>query len=128
MRKVFNCSNVKMELRTSLLQLAAIFLIFELAEGLDLFLNEWTMKIAGGKTAADTFAIENGFVNLGEIISGSDLYHMKYPRRSKRALTEDGFIMNKIMNHSEVIFAQQLVEKIRVKRDQHDLPTRFVPC
>lgn len=33
----------------------------------NLYLNEWSVKISGGKKAADSFALANGFVNLGEI-------------------------------------------------------------
>ena len=52
----------------------------------ELYLNEWSIHVPGGKSAADRFASDNGFVNLGEIIPGSNEYHMKHPRRSKRSV------------------------------------------
>jgi hypothetical protein len=77
-----------MDLKTVLLDIIAFLVIVERSDCVKLFLNEWSLKIVGGKEAADHFALENGFVNLGEIIPGSNLYHMKYPRRSKRSLSQ----------------------------------------
>jgi len=91
----------------------------------ELFQNEWSMQISGGKSAADQFARENGFVNFGEIIPGSNLYHMKFPRRSKRSLNKDTTFLKRILDHREVVTAEQLVEKVRVKREEdHDVLTR----
>lgn len=83
----------------------------------EMYLNEWSIHVPGGKLAADKFAQENGFVNLGEIIPGSDEYHMRYPRRSKRSLDQDHHIQKRILEHPDVSRAEQLVEKKRVKRD-----------
>ena len=85
--------------------------------GTKMYLNEWSVKIPGGKIAVDKFALENGFVNLGEIISGSEVYHLRYPRRAKRSLSQDKMILGRLLNHKDVLNAEQLVEKIRVKRD-----------
>ena len=113
--------------------LKAAFIVLGLAftarqtSAAELYQNEWSMKIAGGKSAADQFALENGFVNFGEIIPGSDLYHMKYPRRSKRSLRRDSTFLKKILDHREIVSAEQLVEKIRVKREEdedHEVLTR----
>ena len=91
--------------------------------GAKMYLNEWSVKIPGGKAVADKFALDNGFVNLGEIVSGSSVYHLRYPRRSKRSLSQDNVILNRILNDKGVLEAEQLVEKIRVKRDSI-LPSR----
>ena len=88
-----------------------------------MYMNEWSVKIPGGKIAADKFALENGFVNLGEIIPDSAVYHLRYPRRAKRSLSQDKMILSRLLNHKDVLNAEQLVEKIRVKRDVH-LPSR----
>jgi len=32
----------------------------------NLYLNEWSVKISGGKKSANSFALANGFVNLGK--------------------------------------------------------------
>ena len=53
----------------------------------------------------------------GEIIPESGEYHMRYPRRAKRSLQQDPFVLQKILKHKDVESAEQLVEKIRVKRD-----------
>ena len=42
------------------------------------FLNEWTVHIPKGAEAAEKFARENGFVHLGEVIPGSNHFHMRY--------------------------------------------------
>jgi hypothetical protein len=42
---------------------------------------------------------------------------MRYPRRAKRSLNQDELFLKKILNRKEVVSAEQLVEKIRVKRD-----------
>jgi hypothetical protein len=91
----------------------------------ELYLNEWSIHVPGGKLAADKFAQENGFVNLGEIIPGSDEYHMRYPRRSKRSVDQDHHIQKRILEHPDVSMAEQLVEKKRVKRDLV-YPTRYI--
>ena len=83
----------------------------------EVYLNEWSVHIPGGKKAADQFAKENGFVNFGEIIPGSDEFHMKYPRRSKRSAEQDDSIQTQILKHFNVSSAEQLVEKKRYKRD-----------
>ena len=91
----------------------------------EVFLNEWSVQISGGKLAADQFARENGFVNFGEIIPGSGLYHMKYPRRSKRSVSRDSTFLKRILDHREIVSAEQLVEKVRVKREEeHEVLTR----
>ena len=90
----------------------------------DLYLNEWSIRVIGGKSAADKFARENGFVNFGEIIPGSDEYHMKNPRRSKRSVDQDHDIKKRILGHRDVASAEQLVEKKRFKRDL-EYSTRF---
>ena len=91
----------------------------------ELYLNEWSIHVPGGKVSADKFAQENGFVNLGEIIPGSDEYHMRYPRRSKRSLDQDHHIQKRIIEHPDVSRAEQLVEKNRYKRDL-SYPSRYI--
>jgi|688.fasta_scaffold537284_1 hypothetical protein len=83
----------------------------------EVYLNEWSIRVPGGKLVADDFARENGFVNLGEIIPGSDEYHMKNPRRSKRSVDQDYHIQKRLLGHQDVASAEQLVEKKRFKRD-----------
>lgn len=85
------------------------------------FLNEWSVKIEGGQEAADLFALQNGFINFGEIIPGSGEFHMKYPRRPKRSENRDKLVESKLMGNILVASAEQLVEHIRVKRDQESL-------
>jgi hypothetical protein len=48
------------------LQVLLVLVIVDPSRSADMFLNEWSVKIAGGPAAADHFALENGFVNLGQ--------------------------------------------------------------
>jgi hypothetical protein len=97
--------------------LLTLVTILENVTSSELYLNEWSVHIPGGRGAADQFAKENGFVNLGEIIPGSGEFHLKYPRRSKRSAEQDESIQKRILKHFNVSSAEQLVEKKRYKRD-----------
>ena len=80
-----------------------VFLVLVVvSEANELYLNEWSVHIPAGKEAADRFAAENGLVNLGEIIPGSNEFHMKHPTRSKRSVEQDHRISSRIMDHHEV--------------------------
>ena len=81
------------------------------------FLNEWAVHIPRGHEAADLFAKEHGFINLGEVIPDSQHYHMKYPkRRLKRSLRSAKEVSEKMLKHPEVHEVHQQVSKVRVKR------------
>lgn len=104
-----------------------VFLVLvTVSQANELYLNEWSVHIPAGKEAADRFAADNGLVNLGEIIPGSNEFHMKHPKRSKRSVEQDHRINQRITDHHEVRAAEQLVEKVRVKRDL-DYQHRLLP-
>ena len=73
--------------------------------------------VLGGIEAADRFAVEHGLLNFGEIIPGSDIYHMKAPHRKRRSLKTDHKVYEKLVDHESVDWAEQLMSKSRVKRD-----------
>lgn len=71
----------------------------------------------GGLLAANDFADQHGLLNFGEVIPGSDIYHMKAPHRKKRSLLADHKVYKKLVDHESVDWAEQLTSKKRVKRD-----------
>ncbi len=89
------------------------------------YLNEWTIHIPKGHEAASDFAQAHGFINLGEVIPDSKVYHMKYPKlRSKRSLSSKTHHVTKaILDHPHVAAAEQQTENARFKRDLLDAPS-----
>ena len=91
-----------------------------ISDAQDKYLNEWTIHIPRGKRAAEQFALEHKLLNLGEVIPDSNMFHMKLSSlRSKRSVDPSHHIHKKIVSHPDVQEAEQLVEKIRTKRDIH---------
>jgi hypothetical protein len=72
-------------------------LLVTMSSASELYLNEWSVHIPAGQTAADKFARDNGLVNLGEILPGSNEFHMKHPRRSKRSTDQDHHVQKRIL-------------------------------
>ena len=84
----------------------------------DVYLNEWTVHIPKGVDTANKFAHDHGLINLGEIIPDSAHFHMKIPSmRAKRSIEPSHYIHKKITDHPHVEQAEQLVAKVRKKRD-----------
>ena len=84
----------------------------------NIYLNEWTVHIPKGIDYANEFAQDHGLINLGEIIPDSDHFHMKMPSmRAKRSIEPSHHIHKKISEHPHVEQAEQLVAKVRNKRD-----------
>ena len=84
----------------------------------NIYLNEWTVHIPKGIDYANEFAQDHGLINLGEIIPDSDHFHMKMPSmRAKRSIEPSHHIHKKIAEHPHVEQAEQLVAKVRNKRD-----------
>ena len=84
----------------------------------NIYLNEWTVHIPKGIDYANEFAQDHGLINLGEIIPDSDHFHMKMPSmRAKRSIEPSHYIHKKIAEHPHVEQAEQLVAKVRNKRD-----------
>ena len=81
------------------------------------YLNEWSVHLPRGRAAADAFALEHGLINLGEVIPDSNLYHFKYPRRSRRSIVPSEDVTIKLKSHPEVGEVEQQVAKVRNKRD-----------
>lgn len=86
------------------------------------YLNEWTLHIPKGHEAAQQVADAHGFHNLGEVIPGSNHFHMKYQAsRSKRSVRKfpSHHVTKSVLEHPDVAEAAQQVSIARVKRDIH---------
>ena len=84
----------------------------------NVYLNEWTVHIPKGIDSANEFAQDHGLINLGEIIPDSAHFHMKMPSmRAKSSIKPSHHIQKKIADHPNVEQAEQLVAKVRNKRD-----------
>ena len=83
----------------------------------NVYLNEWTVHIPKGIDSANEFAQDHGLINLGEIIPDSAHFHMKMPSMRAKSFKPSHHIQKKIADHPNVEQAEQLVAKVRNKRD-----------
>lgn len=104
--------------KTSLLIISYQLLVVSATSSSEEYLNEFAIHIPKGVKEAEQFAQEHGLINLGEIIPETGHFHMKMPNmRTKRSVKPSHHIHQKILNHPFVQDAEQLVVKIRTKRD-----------
>ncbi|TNN12242.1 Furin-like protease 1 isoform 2 [Schistosoma japonicum] len=82
-----------------------------------LYTPYWAVEIKGGEKAARTVAEKYGFLYLGEILPG--IYHFKHNRISKRSLRQNSYYHDQLANDEQVVWMEQQVAKVRVKRDVH---------
>ena len=74
------------------------------------------VKIEGGVSAADRVASEHDMDNLGEVLPGSGVYHLKHKRLLKRSSLPDQSPL-RMSSDPAVKGAEQLRELRRSKRD-----------
>ncbi|CAH8579658.1 unnamed protein product [Schistosoma margrebowiei] len=82
-----------------------------------LYTPYWAVEIKGGEKAARAIAEKYGFLYLGEILPG--IYHFKHNRISKRSLRQNNYYHDQLANDEQVVWLEQQVAKVRVKRDVH---------
>ncbi|CAH8587632.1 unnamed protein product [Heterobilharzia americana] len=82
-----------------------------------LYTPYWAVEIKGGEKAARALAEKYGFLYLGEILPG--IYHFKHNRLSKRSLRQNNYYHDQLAKDEQVVWLEQQVAKIRVKRDVH---------
>ncbi|CAH8576342.1 unnamed protein product [Schistosoma guineensis] len=80
-----------------------------------LYTPYWAVEIKGGEKAARAIAEKYGFLYLGEILPG--IYHFKHNRISKRSLRQNNYYHDQLANDEQVVWLEQQVAKVRVKRD-----------
>merc|ERR1712001_358542 len=84
--------------------------------------NQFALYIPEGKVTAEKLAMKHGFVDLGEIGSLENYFLFEHPRLQRRSTEESSDHTLMLLSEPEVKWAEQMVEKRRVKRDAKDRP------
>jgi len=90
-----------------------LFLLLALGAKGD-YSDQWVVHIEGGVAAAEEVAAAHNMDNLGEVLPGSGIYHLKHRRLAKRSSIPHP---SAISQHKAVRGAKQLKELRRTKRD-----------
>lgn len=84
----------------------------------DHYVHEFAVLVPSGGEAASEVAQALGFFNYGEIVPGSNYYHMAHKRaRSKRSISRAHHVEKRILKHANVTHVIQQKAKERPKRD-----------
>lgn len=83
----------------------------------DIYMNQFAVRVTGGRDAADRVASKHGFVNLGQIGSLKDYYLFEHHRISKRSTDHSAHHHSLLESDPNVGWFQQQVELKRRKRD-----------
>ncbi|XP_035211477.1 neuroendocrine convertase 1-like isoform X2 [Stegodyphus dumicola] len=81
------------------------------------FMNDWVVRLTGGKEVVDQLVIELGYLNLGELKGFPNTYLMRkidHPQRSRRNALH---LTKRLSEDSRVEWAEQQIAKRRVKRE-----------
>ena len=104
-------------LRSCLLVLGLTLLgILKEAGATSTYHNQFALYIPHGKVAAERLASKHGFVNLGEIGSLDNYFLFEHPRLQRRSTEKSADHTSMLLSEPEVVWAEQMVEKRRVKR------------
>ena len=79
--------------------------------------NQFALYIPEGKATAQRLADKHGFVNLGEIGSLENYFLFEHPRLQRRSAEQSSDHTLMLLSEPEVEWAEQMVEKRRVKRE-----------
>ncbi|GAA56439.1 Uracil phosphoribosyltransferase, synthesizes UMP from uracil [Clonorchis sinensis] len=85
--------------------------------GSPIFTRYWAVEILEGEEVAREVAEKHGFIFLGTILPG--IYYMKQPRLSRRSVHHSIHYHDQLANDPRVVWLEQQVAKVRVKRDVH---------
>ena len=79
--------------------------------------NQFALYNPEGKATAQRLADKHGFVNLGEIGSLENYFLFEHPRLQRRSAEQSSDHTLMLLSEPEVEWAEQMVEKRRVKRE-----------
>ena len=96
----------------------SIILLFCISVIKATFHNQFALFIPSGPKNAEILASKHGFVNLGQIGSLDNYYLFEHPRLQKRSAQSSQNHTIQLLLEPEVKWAEQMVEKRRVKRDR----------
>ena len=85
-------------------------------ETASLYSNEWVVHVEGNEEAADILADNLGYENLGEIDGFGNYYLLRKLDHPDLNRDESVHHTRSLENEFQVLYAQQLFNKIRVKR------------
>ena len=80
------------------------------------YMHEWALKVSD-PLEADLIAAETGFINKGPIEPFADIYLFQNPKVPHRSRRSAQLHTDKLKSHEKVLWAEQLVTKLRTKRD-----------
>lgn len=92
-------------------------ILFPLKKPTTVFCQYWAVEIPAGEAVARSVASKYGFIFSGTILPG--IFYFKQPRLSKRSAHHSIYFHDQLAYDPHVVWLQQQVLKVRVKRDTH---------
>lgn len=84
------------------------------------YVNDWAVRIRGGREAVDSLANDLGYDNLGQLRGFPDTYLLRKPNHERRSKRAAQHITKRLVDDERVLWAEQQVVRDRVKRDHGD--------
>ncbi|KAG8454577.1 hypothetical protein GDO86_000987 [Hymenochirus boettgeri] len=90
---------------------------------LKIYTNSWAVRVPAGSEMAERIANKLGFVNLGQVIHGRDLYHFQHRGLQKKSFTVQRNRQIHLKKEPMVQWFEQQTVKYRHKRQFSVIPT-----
>ncbi|XP_053556000.1 proprotein convertase subtilisin/kexin type 4 [Bombina bombina] len=90
---------------------------------LNIYTNSWAVQVPGGPDEAERIARKLGFISMGQIIPGSDFYHMQHRGLQKRSLRPHWGRHVRLKKEIKVHWFEQQTLKNRHRRHISVIPT-----
>ncbi|XP_072260939.1 proprotein convertase subtilisin/kexin type 4 isoform X2 [Pyxicephalus adspersus] len=90
---------------------------------LRVYTNSWAVQVDGGPEEAERIAKKFGFINLGQVILGSDLYHLQHRGVHRKSFTPHRGRLIRLKKEAKVQWHEQQTLKKRTKRNINVVPT-----
>ncbi|XP_073452835.1 proprotein convertase subtilisin/kexin type 4 [Aquarana catesbeiana] len=90
---------------------------------LKVYTNSWAVQVAGGPQEVERIARKLGFISLGQVILGSDLYHFQHRGVQRKSFTPHRGRHIRLKREPKVQWLEQQVLKKRAKRHISVVPT-----
>ncbi|XP_063312644.1 proprotein convertase subtilisin/kexin type 4 [Pelobates fuscus] len=100
-----------------------ITIVIRLAWAGEIYMNHWAVHVPGGPQEADRIATKYGFINLGQVVQGSDYYHLQHRGIQRKSISPHWGSHIQLKKEPKVPWFEQQTLKRRDKRQIIVLPT-----
>ncbi|XP_053326308.1 proprotein convertase subtilisin/kexin type 4-like [Spea bombifrons] len=90
---------------------------------LELYTNSWAVRIPDGSAEAERIARKFGFINLGEVVLGSDFYHLVHRSIQRKSFSPHWGRHVQLKKEPKISWFEQQTLKRRKKRQTYPEPT-----